>query len=159
MFCDEVLDAIEPIAAGELKPEGRIAEHLASCPNCAAALGHAQELERLLAARPQPRPPSQFTTRTIGRLRRARWRSDQVVDLGFNVALGFLVIAFIGLVLLVMQWTGLGAIGIDVVGMFSSGFVVLAQRLSPSLSLYAGATVLLASALVIWWWAERDAAL
>src|ERR671938_624812 len=39
MFCDEALDAVEAIAGGELIPDGRIAHHLATCPNCAAALG------------------------------------------------------------------------------------------------------------------------
>jgi hypothetical protein len=33
------------------------------------------------------------------------------------------------------------------------------QRAAPSLPLYVGAAGLLASALGIWWWAERDAAL
>lgn len=157
MFCDEALDAIEPIAAGELRPEGRIAEHLASCPNCAAALKHARELERMLAARPQPKPPVQFTARTMARVRRARWRSDQFLDVGFNVALGVVAVAILGALLMLLDWTGFGAVGTDAVGLFSSGFSALAQRLSPSLPLYAGATALLASALGIWWWAERDA--
>ncbi|HTK28600.1 MAG TPA: hypothetical protein VL309_03565 [Vicinamibacterales bacterium] len=159
MFCDEALDAIEPIAAGELTPEGRIAEHLRSCPNCAAALAGAEQLERLLAARPQPRPPVQFSARTLARVRRARWRSDQFVDAGFNLALAVMVLGVVGLVLMLLQRTGFGAIGTDAVGIFASGFTALAQRVSPSLPLYAGATALLASALAIWWWAERDAAL
>jgi predicted anti-sigma-YlaC factor YlaD len=159
MFCDEALDAIEPIAAGELKPEGRVAEHLTSCPNCAAALARARELERMLEARPLPKPPSNFTSRTMARVRRARWRSDQFLDLGFNLALGLLALAIVAVVLLLMRRTGLGAIGTDVVGIFSSGFVALAERVSPSVPLYAGATALLVSALAIWWWAERDATL
>jgi anti-sigma factor RsiW len=159
MFCDEALDAIEPIAAGELKPEGRVAEHLETCPNCAAALADARALERLLAARPQPKAPAQFTSRTLARVRRARWRSDQFLDVGFNIALGVAAIAVLGALLMLMEWTGFAAIGTDAVGLFSSGFTALAQRVSPSLPLYAGATVLLASALAIWWWAERDATL
>ena len=42
---------------------------------------------------------------------------------------------------------------------FGSGFVALARRVAPALPLYAGAAALLVSALGIWWWAERDAAL
>jgi predicted anti-sigma-YlaC factor YlaD len=159
MFCDEALDAIEPIAAGELKPEGRVAEHLTSCPNCAAALARARELERMLEARPLPKPPSQFTSRTMTRVRRARWRSDQYLDLGFNLALGLLAFAIVAVVLILMRRTGLGAIGTDIAGIFGSGFVALAQRVSPSVPLYAGASALLVSALAIWWWAERDATL
>ena len=30
MFCDEALDAVEAIAAGDLTPDGRVAEHLTS---------------------------------------------------------------------------------------------------------------------------------
>jgi hypothetical protein len=33
VFCDEALDAVEAIAAGDLTADGRIAEHLATCPN------------------------------------------------------------------------------------------------------------------------------
>ena len=87
MFCDETLDAIEAIAAGELAAEGRVAAHLASCRHCAAALDSARRLDKMLAARPVPKPPQQFTVRTMTRIRRARWRSDQFLDVGFNVAL------------------------------------------------------------------------
>jgi hypothetical protein len=31
--------------------------------------------------------------------------------------------------------------------------------MAPSLSLYAGATALIAMALAVWWWAERDVTL
>jgi collagenase-like PrtC family protease len=47
----------------------------------------------------------------------------------------------------------------DAVNVFGGGFVSLAKRVAPALPLYAGAAALLVSALGIWWWAERDAAL
>ena len=74
MFCDEVLDAIEPIAAGELTPDGRVAAHLTTCPNCAAALTSARRVEQMLQTRTVPRPAPQFTTRTMALLRRRRLR-------------------------------------------------------------------------------------
>ena len=86
MFCDETLDAVEAIAAGEVTPEGRIAQHLRSCRQCAAALESARRLETMLQTRPVPRPPQQFTSRTMARIRRARWRNDQFLDVGFNLA-------------------------------------------------------------------------
>jgi len=159
MFCDEALNAVEPIAAGELTPEGRIAEHFASCPNCGAALARARELERLLAARPQPRPSPQFTSRTLARVRRARWQSDQFLDVGFNAALLLIVVGIAATVVMLLRWTGFGAVGTDALAIFGSGFTALTQRIGPSLPVYAGATALLASALAIWWWAERDATL
>jgi hypothetical protein len=82
MFCDEALDAVEAIAAGELMADGRVAAHLASCPNCGLALEGARRLERSLRQRPVPAPSAQFTSRTITRVRRAQWRSDQFLDLG-----------------------------------------------------------------------------
>ena len=102
MFCDEALDAIEAIAAGDLAPQGRVAQHLDSCKNCAAALESARRLDKMLHARPVPKPPQQFTSRTMTRVRRARWRREQFVDAGFNLALGLIAIGVVGSVLLLM---------------------------------------------------------
>jgi hypothetical protein len=159
MFCDEALDAIEPIAAGEVTPDGRIAEHLASCPNCASALVGARDLERLLRARYVLAAPPQFTSRTLARLRRAKYRSDQFLDVGFNVAIIALVLALVGGIWMLLNRSGLNAVSSDAVDLFGSGFVAFVRRVAPSLPLYAGAAALLASALGLWWWAERDAAL
>jgi predicted anti-sigma-YlaC factor YlaD len=159
MFCDEALDAVEAIAADDLQPDGRVAAHLTSCPNCAAALVSARSLERLLQRRAVPAPSPQFTSRTLARVRRARWRSDQFLDLGFNLTIGAVVLAVVAAIWLLVHRTGLAAVGNDAVNLFGTGLVTFAHRLAPSLPLYAGATAVLASALVIWWWAERDAAL
>ena len=159
MFCDEALDAIEAIAADELTPDGRVAAHLASCPNCAAALVSARALEVMLRGRAAPKPSSQFTTRTLARVRRARWRSEQFLDVGFNVAIAAVVLAVIAGVWMLLNRSGLVAVSNDAVDLFGTSLVAFVRRVSPSLPLYAGATALLATALGIWWWAERDAAL
>ena len=159
MFCDEALDAVEAIAAEDLLPDGRVAAHLASCPNCAAALLSARALEDLLKRRAVPSPPAQFTSRTLTRVRRARWRSDQFLDAGFNVAVGAVVVAVLGGIWLLLHQSGLVSVSNDAVNLFSTGLVTFARRVTPSLPLYAGATAVLATALVIWWWAERDATL
>ncbi len=159
MFCDEALDTVEPIAAGDLIPDGRVAAHLASCPNCALALTRARQLEASLRQRAVPVAPAQFTSRTLARIRRARWRSDQFLDVGFNLAIGLIVFAVVGGVWMLLHRTGLAAVSGDAVNLFGSGFVSLAKRVAPALPLYAGAAALLVSALGIWWWAERDAAL
>src|SRR5258706_5950594 len=96
MFCDEALDSVEAIAAGDLAPDGRIASHLATCPNCALALERARQLETSLRQREAPAAPAQFTTRTLARIRRARWRSDQFLDVGFNLAIGLIVFIILG---------------------------------------------------------------
>ena len=159
MFCDEALDAVEAIAAGELRPDGRVASHLATCPNCALALEGARQLESSLRQREAPAAPAQFTSRTLARIRRARWRSDQFLDVGFNLAIGAVVLAVGTGVWMLLHRTGLAAVSSDAVNIFGSGFVSLARRVAPSVPLYAGAAALLVSALGIWWWAERDAAL
>ncbi len=159
MFCDEALDAVEAIAAGDLTPDGRVAAHLASCPNCAAALEGARQLERSLRERAAPAAPPQFTSRTLARVRRARWRSDQVLDVGFNLAIILLVVAVFAGIWMLVHRSGLDAVTSGAADLLGSGFVAFVRRVAPSLPLYAGAAALLVSALGIWWWAERDAAL
>ena len=159
MFCDEALDSVEAVAAGELLPDGRVAAHLADCPNCALALQRARQLEASLQRREAPAAPAQFTSRTLAKIRRARWRSDQFVDLGFNAAILLIVVLLLGGIWMLLNRSGLTAVSGDAVTVFGSGFVALARRVAPSLPLYAGALALLVSALGIWLWAERDAAL
>jgi predicted anti-sigma-YlaC factor YlaD len=159
MFCDETLDAIEAIAAGELTAEGRVAAHLATCRHCAAALDSARRLDKMLAARPVPTPPQQFTVRTMTRIRRARWRSDQFLDVGFNVAIALIVIGIIGAGWLLLDRSGLTVVSGDLIALVESGGVALAQRVAPSVPVYVAAAALVATALGIWWWAERETAL
>src|SRR5213594_3051529 len=123
MFCDEALDAVEPIAAGELTPDGRIADHLATCPNCAAALEDARRLERMLQARPAPRPAPNFTPRTLNRVRRVRWRAEQFLDVGFNVAIIAIVAAVVGGIWMLLNRSGLAAVSRDAVNLFGSGMI------------------------------------
>jgi len=159
MFCDEVIEVIEPIAAGEMRPEGRVASHLLTCPNCATALEDARRLERMLKVRPVPAPPPQFTSRALARVRRDRWRREQFVDMGFNVVLGLVVLVIVGAVWLFFHRSGLVSVSGDAVNLLGSGLSATAKRVAPSVPLYVGAMALLLSAVGIWWWAERDAAI
>jgi predicted anti-sigma-YlaC factor YlaD len=159
MFCDEVIDAIEPIAAGELTPEGRVAAHLATCPNCAAALASARRVEQLLQVRAVPKPAPQFTSRTMTVLRRRRWRREQFLDAGFNVALMIVGVSVVAVVWLALNRSGLVVVSSGAFDALGAGFALLRQHVGPSVPIYAGATLLLATALGIWWWAERDATL
>jgi hypothetical protein len=110
----------------------------------------------MLQARPVPRTSSQFTSRTMARVRRARWRSEQFLDVGFNFAIGMVVLAVVAGVWMLMHRSGLTAVSNDAVDLFSIAFVTLARRIAPSIPLYVGATALLVTALGVWWWAERD---
>jgi collagenase-like PrtC family protease len=60
---------------------------------------------------------------------------------------------------MLLHRTGLAGVSTDAVNVVGSGFVALAKRVAPALPLYVGAAALLVSALGLWWWAERDAAL
>ena len=156
MFCDEVLETIEAIAAGELTPTGAWPAHLASCANCAAALA-ARAIERLLQRRAGPGAAAAVhVTRTLARIRRARWRSDQMLDVGLQRRRSR------------WSWAPLSA---AVAGYRTQrpdrgrrrrgravrqAAMALLRRIAPAVPLYAAATVLLVAALGIWWWAERD---
>jgi hypothetical protein len=106
-----------------------------------------------------PAPPANFSARVMNRLRLARWRGEQLLDWGFNIALVTAgVVVVLGL-WMAMRQSGLVIVSSDAVQMFESGMTLLARRISPSLPLYSAATVVVGTALAIWWWAERDAAL
>jgi predicted anti-sigma-YlaC factor YlaD len=161
-FCDDVLEAIEPIAAGDLTPSNRVAEHLSSCRECAATLESARRVDSLLRGRPAPAAPAHFTSRVMSRIRRMRWRREQLLDWGFNaslVAAGLLVVVGVWVVLRRSGLTTVGPVTTEVVGLFSTGLITLVRRISPSLPLYAGAAALLGTALGVWWWAEKDTAI
>ena len=156
MFCDEVLEVLEPIAAGDLMPDARTGAHLASCADCRAALGRAREIERMLQVRTAPAPPAQFTARTLAGIRRDRWRRDQVLDAGFNIAVASLVLAAVGGVWLVMNRSGIVTVSNDAVALIEMFIATFVARVAPELPLYAAAMALLAATVGVWWWAERD---
>ena len=156
-FCDQVVELLEPIAAGELAPDEGVAHHLASCVHCAEALAAAERVDRLLRARTVLEPSSQFTTRTLARIRRDRWRREQFLDAGFNVAIATVIAGIVLAVWMVIDQSGLSAISRDIVNLFGAEIMAVAREMAPAATLYAGATALIATALAIWWWAERDA--
>jgi anti-sigma factor RsiW len=157
MTCDDVQNAIELIAADEMTPDAGMASHLATCRSCAAALEAARRVDALLRQRPIPAPPAQFTARTMASIRRARWRNEQMIDWGFNAALALVGVAIAIAIWLVVSRSGFTFVGNDAMQLFGAGMRTFLQRVTPSLPIYALATMLLITALGIWWWAERDA--
>ena len=65
MQCADVLDLVEPIAAGDLLPDERVREHLYSCSACAGALASAQRLEALLKGMEFPAAPAAFASQHL----------------------------------------------------------------------------------------------
>jgi predicted anti-sigma-YlaC factor YlaD len=158
MFCDDVLEAIEPMASGELTPDQGVAAHLTSCAGCRAALDRARGLERMLQARAVPAAPPHFTSRTLARIRRDRWRRDQLLDAGFNTAVAALVLSVVAALWLIVNQSGIVTVSNDAVGLIEMFIVSVVRRIAPELPLYAAATALLAATVGVWWWAERDTA-
>ena len=159
MTCDDVLNAVEPIAAGERQPDAWMAAHLSTRVSCASALEAARRLDAMLRQRLVPAPPPQFTTRTMARIRRARWQNEQVIDWAFNAGLALIALATAAGIWIIISRSGFTLVGNDALQLFGAGMRTFVQRVSPSLPLYALATLLLVTALGIWWWAERDATL
>jgi anti-sigma factor RsiW len=159
MTCAYVAEFIDAIAAGEMSAASDVAAHLSSCPACAASLQAARTLDGLLRSRPAPAAPAQFTSRVMNRLRRASWRREQIVDAIFNAAMiaaAMIVVTGLGIAL---NRAGLSFVSRDAMQVFGSGMLAAAQKVAPSLPLYAGATGLIVVALGLWWWASDSAAL
>lgn len=156
MFCDEVLELVEAIAAGDLTPDARVMAHVQSCAGCAAALAAARRVDDLLKQRTSPAAPSQFTIRIMGRIRRERWRSDQFLDLGFNLVVAVVVLFTLGGLWILLPRTGMVGISQDAARVLGSAASGLIQRAASSLPLYLAASAIIAITLGVWWWAERD---
>jgi anti-sigma factor RsiW len=155
MFCDEVLELIEAIAAAEHRPDGRLAAHLETCPHCTAALESARQIDRLLQARAVPRPPAQFTARVMARVRRDRWRREQWLDAGFNIAVAAALVLVVAAVWFGMRATGLISVGGDTLAIAREQAAGFSTQVAAALPTYGGAAGVVAGALALWWWAER----
>jgi anti-sigma factor RsiW len=155
MRCEDVNVVIDAIAAGE-HTDAEAASHIASCARCSAALANATAVERVLRDFPAAVVPSAFTNGVMARMRRERWRSEQMLDWTFNVAvsIGILLILF---ALLGMAWmTGVVSIGGDLMTVLTEQSPILIDRLARESQTIVLAGFLLTMALGLWWWVESD---
>lgn len=154
MRCDHLEPLIESIADGSYEPGAEDAQHLASCALCAARLAKARAIEHLLAMRDVATPSSSFTGAVMARVGQERWKTERVVDLGFNLAMaaGILVIIAAGSGL---AWSlGLVSVTIDLEAIWQVIGADIAGRVLSQVQTIAMAAVLLTMTLVLWWWAE-----
>ena|SRR5215212_2213307 len=155
MTCSDVLDLVEPIAAGDLAADAAVRAHLESCPTCASALASARRLEALLAARPVPAAPPRFAQLVLQRIRRERWRSEQSVDRLFNIAVAAALVLIVGGIFALMNLSGVIAAAAGTWTAVATIGTQAAREAVPTLNTYVAGLFLLVSALGMWWWAER----
>lgn len=153
MDCTDLDAFVEALVDGEaLAPEVEV--HLASCAACRARVDHARALDQLLRAREIPEPSARFTIEVLRRVRGERWRAEQFVDAGFNVAVA------VGVLVILAGATGLllslGWLSVDLaaIGPAAAAVAPWTARLMSDAQTLAIAAVLLSSVLVLWWWVE-----
>ena len=154
MRCHDLEPLLEAIADGTFEPAPDDRAHLSSCAVCSARLAQARTIEQWLTARDTPQPPASFTASVMVRIVQEQWKTERVVDIGFNLAIaaGVLVIltGAAGL-----AWSlGFFTITIDVVALLEAANAQVEGRVINQLQTVAIAAVVLTMALVLWWWAE-----
>jgi anti-sigma factor RsiW len=155
MTCRDVIESLEAIAAGDLEPTAELRAHIETCLRCASALASARRLEAALAARESPPAPERFVPLVLQRVRRERWRAEQRVDRLFNLAMVAALVIVAGGIFALMNVSGVVAAASETVSIIASVRGEVARQAAPSVNTYIAAGGLLASALGMWWWAER----
>jgi hypothetical protein len=114
-----------------------------------------EAIERWMRERTAPSAPPRFTADVMARLRQERWQVERYWDLGFNIAIAGGLLLVVAGVLGLVYISGLAAVGRDAVLLFTDAMVATADQLAPVLPTYAGACLLTASALGLWWYVEN----
>jgi len=156
--CDDLDDVIEALAEGEALSAEHHA-HVAGCARCQARLAMARAVDRLLASREAPEPPGAFTFRVMERVGREQWRAEQIVDVGFNVAVvagvALVVAGAVGLAWS-MGWLTVERPTLEAMSTAIESWLASTLAKGPTVAL---AALLLTSALGLWWWVEGETSL
>ena len=154
--CEQADPFIEAAAVGEALPDA-VAAHVASCAGCATRLALAQRIETALATRAVAVPAESFTTAVVARMRRDRWRAEQVVDFGFNLAVGIGVLIVAAGVVGLAWRSGVMQMGVEMSAILLPAVRTAVARALADARLIMLVTLLLTTAIGLWWWAEEDA--
>ena len=155
MRCDELEALIEAMADGTIEPSADDRAHLSSCAVCTARLAEARRIEQWLAARELPQPSASFTASVIARIGQEQWKTERVVDIGFNLAIaaGVLVILIGGAGLALSL--GLFTVRIDTEVLWRAAASQIEGRVISEVQTVVIAAAMLTMALALWWWAEQ----
>ncbi|MDP1569823.1 MAG: hypothetical protein Q8L86_07450 [Vicinamibacterales bacterium] len=155
MTCDQINLRIDAVLDGDEAWTSDARAHLDTCSRCQSRVALAQGINRWLPQLPVDTPPATFTSGVMARVRRERWRAEQALDAGFNVAIAA------GLLLIVagvagLAWSsGLIVVGADVVALMREAIAVTGAEIAPQLPTYSVAALLLTMGLGVWWWTEH----
>jgi len=154
--CDELDELIEAVAGGEpVAPE--VQAHVAGCAACRARVELARAVDRLLLARETPVPPQAFTGQVMRRVQQERWRVEQFVDVGFNVAMAAGLLVVLGGVAGLLWSLGWFSIDAAALSTVATALAPLTARLASQVQTLVVAAGLLSLALALWWWVEGEA--
>ena len=146
---DAVVDGVPLSAAHQT--------HLDRCAGCQADLALARRIERVLVAWPTTAPPPHFAASVATAARRETWRQEQMVDWGFNVALGAglatMAAGIVGAVWVVGATAQSGTAPAVAIGAATT----LLSTVRTQGPVVVTATALLVTTIGAWWWTEERA--
>lgn len=155
MLCKDAFELIEPVVSGDLILDDAARAHFETCPRCASALASARRLETMLKRIEVPPLPTNFTAGVLQHIRRDRWRSEQHVDRLFNVAIAAALLLVIGGILAMLNVNTVFSVTASAWTLVRDNMRGAMQEAAPTVVTYVAAAGLLASAVGMWWWAER----
>jgi anti-sigma factor RsiW len=152
--CEQLERLIEAIADGTLEPAPEDRAHLETCERCSARLDQARRIEQWLLAREVPLPPTSFTAAVMARIGQEHWKTERVVDIGFNLAVAAAVLVIIVGAAGAAWSLGFVTITIDSAALLRAAMSEVEGRVLNEVQSVFVAAVVLTMALVLWWWAE-----
>ena len=154
--CRPVRDGLDAFVDGTPMSSAQQA-HLDACADCQAELALAQRIERVLMAWPTAAPPPYFASSVAAAVRRETWRQEQVLDWGFNVALGAGLAAMAAGIVGVVWVVGATAQAGGAPEMAVDAASVMLSTVQTQGPVVVAATALLVTTMGAWWWAEERA--